>query len=337
MKTLLTLQLTIFILVAVGFLIKKIHIIGPQGQKNINDLVIYLILPCNILHAFTQSAADEDFSNYLAILFISIGIQIFCVIYGKVMFRKESEDRRKCLQYGTICSNAGFLGNPIAEGVYGMEGLILASVYLIPQRIMMWSSGLAVFSGSSDKMKTVKKVVTHPCILACVLGILLMITGLPIPPGLDGAVTAVGNCNTAMSMMVIGMILADINFKDFWDWTVVKYTIHRLVIIPAVVYIVCGFLPLSKNVLGLCVLLAAMPAGATTSILAEKYQVDSPFAYKTGDLFHAAVTSDYLPVEYFSSVNKQNSSKKSPPPACGEGFFFIYFKIFMLGEFAFYP
>jgi LAS superfamily LD-carboxypeptidase LdcB len=37
MKTLLTLQLTIFLLVAVGFLIKKIHIIGPQGQKNIND------------------------------------------------------------------------------------------------------------------------------------------------------------------------------------------------------------------------------------------------------------------------------------------------------------
>ena len=129
-------------------------------------------------------------------------------------------------------------------------------------------------------MKTVKKVVTHPCILACVLGILLMITGLPIPPGLDGAVTAVGNCNTAMSMMVIGMILADINFKDFWDWTVVKYTIHRLVIIPAVVYIVCSFLPLSKNVLGLCVLLAAMPAGATTSMLAAKYDRDPEFATK---------------------------------------------------------
>ena len=143
MITLLTLQLTIFILVAVGFLMKKIHIIGPQGQKNINDLVIYLILPCNILHAFTQSAADGDFTNYLEILLISIGIQVFCVIYGKLMFRGEAEGRYKCLQYGTICSNAGFLGNPIAEGIYGMEGLVLASVYLIPQRIMMWSSGLA--------------------------------------------------------------------------------------------------------------------------------------------------------------------------------------------------
>ena len=51
-----------------------------------------------------------------------------------------NEGRYKCLQYGTICSNAGFLGNPIAEGIYGAEGLVLASVYLIPQRIMMWSS-----------------------------------------------------------------------------------------------------------------------------------------------------------------------------------------------------
>ena len=269
MITLLTLQLTIFILVAVGFLMKKIHIIGPQGQKNINDLVIYLILPCNILHAFTQSAADGDFTNYLEILLISIGIQVFCVIYGKLMFRGEAEGRYKCLQYGTICSNAGFLGNPIAEGIY-----------LIPQRIMMWSSGLAVFSGSSDKIKTLKKVVTHPCILACVLGMIMMVTGAQLPPGFDGAVTSVGNCNTAMSMMVIGMILADIDLKDFWDWTVVKYTVHRLVIIPAVVYLVCRMLPLSKTVLGLCVLLAAMPAGATTSILAEKYQVDSPFATK---------------------------------------------------------
>ena len=258
MKTLLTLQLTIFLLVAVGFLMKKIHIIGPQGQKNINDLVIYLILPCNILHAFTQSAADGNFMKYLEILLISIGIQVFCVIYGKVMFRKEPEGRYKCLQYGTICSNAGFLGNPIAEGIYGAEGLVLASVYLIPQRIMMWSSGLAVFSGTSDKKKTLKKVMTHPCILACVLGIILMVMGLPLPLGLDGAVTAVGNCNTAMSMMVIGMILADIDLKDFWDWTVVKYTVHRLVVIPAVVYIVCSFLPLNKTVLGLCVLLAAM-------------------------------------------------------------------------------
>ena len=280
METLVTLQITIFLLVAVGFVLKRIHIVGPQGQKNINDMVIYVILPCNILRAFLDSPAENGFLSYLEVLIISVFIQAFCVIYGKIAFRKEPEGRQKCLRYGTICSNAGFLGNPIAEGVYGAEGLMLASIYLIPQRIMMWSSGLAVFSGTSDKKQTIKKVLTHPCILACILGIIFMLADIQLPPGLDGMVTAVGNCNTAMSMMVIGMILADINIRDFWDKTVVKYTIHRLIIIPAAVYAVCRFLPLDRTAFGICVLLAAMPAGATTSILAEKYEMEPAFATK---------------------------------------------------------
>ncbi|HIW51329.1 MAG TPA: AEC family transporter [Candidatus Blautia intestinavium] len=280
METLVTLQITIFLLVAVGFVLKRIHIVGPQGQKNINDMVIYVILPCNILRAFLDSPAENGFLSYLEVLIISVFIQAFCVIYGKIAFCKEPEGRQKCLRYGTICSNAGFLGNPIAEGVYGAEGLMLASIYLIPQRIMMWSSGLAVFSGTSDKKQTIKKVLTHPCILACILGIMFMLADIQLPPGLDGMVTAVGNCNTAMSMMVIGMILADINIRDFWDRTVVKYTIHRLIIIPAAVYAVCRFLPLDRTAFGICVLLAAMPAGATTSILAEKYDMEPAFATK---------------------------------------------------------
>ena len=216
----------------------------------------------------------------IVIFILAIVIQIFSWAVGFVLYPGFDPKHKKVLQYATICSNAGILGNPIAEGIFGSMGLLYASVYLIPQRTFMWSLGLTYFTECPDKKTLAKKVLTHPCILACVLGIILMVTGLPLPPGLDGAVTAVGNCNTAMSMMVIGMILADIDLKDFWDWTVVKYTVHRLIIIPAIVYIVCRFLPLSKTVLGLCVLLAAMPAGATTSILAEKYQVDSPFATK---------------------------------------------------------
>lgn len=280
MEKILTLQVTIFLLVAAGFAVKRLGLIGPQGQKNMNDLVIYVILPCNILHAFMSSPVEGRLGYYLEVLLISIGIQVFCVLYGRIVFRKEPEGRNKCLRYGTICSNAGFLGNPIAEGIYGAEGLVLASIYLIPQRIMMWTSGLAVFSGTTDRKATIKKVLTHPCIVMSELGLLMMLTGWKLPSGLTGAVDALGNCNTAMSMMVVGMILADIDLKDFWDMTVVKFTFHRLFVIPGVVYVICRFLPLDRNAFGICVLLAAMPAGATTSILAEKYGVDSPFATK---------------------------------------------------------
>ena len=84
---------------------------------------------------------------------MSIGIQLRPLVYGKLAFRKENADRRCSLGYAMICSNAGFLGNAITEGVFGATGLMLTSIYLIPQRIMMWSEGLAIYSGVSDKKR----------------------------------------------------------------------------------------------------------------------------------------------------------------------------------------
>ncbi|MBQ6551964.1 MAG: AEC family transporter [Lachnospiraceae bacterium] len=278
MKELLSLQFTIFVLLAVGFLVKKIRIVGAEGQRNITDLVIYVVLPCNIVLSFLSGMTRDTLRDCLTILLISIGIQVFGVIYGKLLYRNQPEDRKKSLTYAIICSNAGFLGNPIAEGVFGATGLMYASVYLIPQRIMMWSEGLAIFSGEKDRKGTLKKVVTHPCVIACVIGIILMLTGAELPELIKTPLSTIGRCNTALSMFVIGMILADIDLKTILDRTVVWYTVNRLVIIPLLVYGVCLLLPVSSVVRGVSVLLAAMPAGATTSMLALKYGRDPGFA-----------------------------------------------------------
>ena len=276
----LSLQLTIFLLVIVGFLVRRFGLVGEQGQKNLNDLVLNVILPCNIFMAFLSGSADKIFGEYGFVLLISLGIQILCVFYGKIVFRKEPEPKRKCLEYATICSNSGFLGNPVAEGMYGAEGLILASVYLIPLRIMMWSVGLPIFTGVKDRKLLTKKILTHPCIIACALGIIFMAAGWTLPQSLMKTLSSLGTCNTAMSMLVIGMILSKIDLRHLWDPVVLKYSLHRLVILPALVLLLCYFLPISKTAMNVCVILAAMPAGATTSILAEKYGTEPEFCTK---------------------------------------------------------
>lgn len=279
MYKMMTLQVTLFVLIAVGFFLKKKGIFKETGQKNLTDLVIYVVLPCNIVNAFMVDFSLERLYACAGILLISLGIQIFAVIYGKhVAARGETEDRAKCIRYGIICSNAGFLGNPIAEGLYGSEGLLLASFYLLPQRIMMWSEGIAVFSGESDMKSTVKKVVTHPCVVACFAGLGLMLSQAKLPVVVTDPIQALGRCNTALSMLVIGMILADINVKQFLDVSLIRFAVHRLLIIPGLVLLACRFLPVSDMVRSLSVLLAAMPAGATTSILASKYDQDPKFA-----------------------------------------------------------
>ena len=161
-----------------------------------------------------------------------------------------------------------------------MMGLTLASIYLIPQRIMMWSEGVSVFTEAPTKKEMLKKIFTHPCIIACEIGIVLMLTGWRPPHFLEETITSVSNCNTAMSMLVIGMILADADPKTIIDKDVLFYTYIRLLIIPFCVFIPCWLLHIDSLVMGVSVILAAMPAGATTTILASKYDCEEEFSVK---------------------------------------------------------
>ena len=280
MSPILSLQFSMFLMIFVGLIIKKIGLIGDQGKKNLTDLVINIILPCNIVRSFMIDFSKDTLINFADIFIISLLIQAGCVVLGRLSYRRQPIERRKCLQYGFICSNAGFLGNPVAEGVFGSMGLAMASIYLIPQRVMMWSSGLAIFSGMTDKKSILKKVLTHPCIIACEVGLVFMFTQIQLPDFLDSTLNSLSSCNTALSMMVIGMILAEIKVKELADRELITYTIMRLVVIPAVILIPCYLLKLPELVTGVSVLLAGMPAGATTSILASKYHCDEKFATK---------------------------------------------------------
>ena len=280
MKELINLQLMMFALIIIGLILKKTKVIGKEGQKSMTNLVIDLILPCNIIFSFMIKFSSKIAQDFMVILIISILIQVFCVILGSVLYNKCSAKRKKCLRYATICSNAGFLGNPIAQGVYGMMGLTLASIYLIPQRIMMWSEGVSVFTEAPTKKEMLKKIFSHPCIIACEIGVVLMLTGWRPPHFLQETITSISNCNTAMSMLVIGMILADADPRTLVDKDVLFYSVIRLIIIPFCVFIPCLMFHIDSLVKGVSVLLAAMPAGATTTILASKYDCEEEFSVK---------------------------------------------------------
>ncbi len=278
MKDIIAMQVTMFALIFIGMMAKKRKLVSEEGQKNITDLVIYIVLPCNILSAFMAGSIEGVLGQFLMVLIISIGIQIFSSVAGKILYARKEISHQMSLRYGLICSNAGFLGNPVVEGMFGEMGLAMANMFLIPLRVMMWSSGLAIYTRSNDWKGTIKKVVTHPCILACIAGILVMSLQISLPDILADVLQTVGRCNTALSMMVIGMILAKADLRQLFDREVLLYSVLRLVLVPGLVYGVCRILSMPYLVTGICVILTGMPAGATTSILASKYHADEIFA-----------------------------------------------------------
>ena len=208
-ENLLNAQISILILILIGCALTKLGLLNTEFRKYLTDFVICFVLPCNIIKSFMMEFDMQILRSCLGAFAVSLMTQAVSFVAGKMLYPQAAEDKRASLQYATMISNAGFLGNPIVEGLYGGQGLLYASVYLIPQRVMMWSVGVSCFTGRKGD-GVLKKALTHPCIVAVGIGMVLMITQIQLPEWLDRPLTFSGNCNTALSLIVIGGILGGI-------------------------------------------------------------------------------------------------------------------------------
>ena len=146
-----------------SLLFRKKNIITSSTRQGLSDLLINIILPCNIVASFDMQLSGEIWVMVSEILIISLCVQLFVWGLSKVLYRRVPHGPREVLQYGTITSNSGFLGNPMAEGIFGEMGLLYASVAMLPIRVIMWSAGVSLYTRTSGKA-VLKKLITHPCI-----------------------------------------------------------------------------------------------------------------------------------------------------------------------------
>ena len=281
-------QLMMFLLVGIGFFIRKKGIVNTEGRMNMIDLCLYITLPFNVLHSFLRKWDWNLFIACGVILLLSIGFNAISVFFSTILYKKQETNRQKSLKYGTIISNSGFLGNPMVEGIYGSEGLLYAALFMLPVRIVMWTIGIAVFL-KGRKEKLWKNVLTHPCIVAIYAGVIIMVCGIQFPTFVEKTIVGISGCNTPLSMMLVGMMLAEVKPKGLIDKTMVFYAAIRLLVIPAVVFAITAFLPLDGMLRGITVIMAGMPAPITTALLSAKYGGDEKYA--TGMVFLSTILS----------------------------------------------
>lgn len=274
-------QGTLFLMILVGALIKKLGIMDEAGQRCLTDLCINVVIPCNILKSFF---IDLDSSILMAcglVVIVALLIQFVSVFLNRFLYQNYPADQRKVLQYCTLVSNGGFLGNGVAEGVYGTLGLLYASIYLIPMRIVMWAAGTSYFvAGGTDRKKVMRNIITHPCLVAVYIGMVIMVLHIPLPDLITSTITSIGNCNTALTMFIIGTILVDVPLLTIVNRTTLWISALRLIVLPAIAWGISFLMGVEPVATGVAVIMTGMPAGATAAIFAARYGSDAVFATK---------------------------------------------------------
>ena len=262
-------QGTLFLMILVGALVKKLGIVDEAGRRCLTDLCVNVIIPCNILKSCLIDLDSSVLRACGILVVVALAIQIISVILNKFLYKNYPEAQNKVLKYCTLVSNGGFLGNGVAEGVYGTLGLLYASMYLIPMRIVMWSAGTSYFvAGGTDKKKVVRNILTHPCLVAVYIGMAIMLLHIHLPTLLTSTITG------------IGTILVDVPLLTIVNPTTLWISALRLVLLPAAAWGISRALGLEPVATGVAVIMTGMPAGSTAAIFAARYGSDAVFATK---------------------------------------------------------
>lgn len=273
-------QMILMIYVICGVLCRKLKIITIENQQQFISFVLMILMPCMVFNSFkdvTLKILGEAFD----ILIISLIICSIAIIFGNFLYRKFPDEKRNIMRYATLINNAGFAGLPLAEETFSSEGLILASIFLIPIRIFMWSAGITMLSNEkSNKKRIFIKLMKNPCIIAVFLGIARGLLQITFPAFVETAITKMSDCVSPLSMIIIGAIIADVNIKTLFEKGVLLFSAIRLLILPIIVLTGTSLLGLNKTIIGTSMILTAMPAATTTALLASKYNSNVEFASK---------------------------------------------------------
>lgn len=275
---LLRLQISLFLMIAVGFLAAKGKLIDKNGRKILSDVSFKILLPCNILKSYLGETDMGILHACLFLLLLAVVMELFCMLLNCFLYNWKSAEHKRLMQYMTVCSNSGFLGAGITQGLYGDLGLLYNSVYMIPMRIFMWTVGMSYFTKKTTGKELVRNVVLHPCLISLYLGLFLMLTQHTLPPALGHVINSFGNCMVPIAMLVTGTILADMRLREIVDKSAVFISVIRLLLLPAVTLVCSQPLPLDATARGVAVLLSGMPAATVTVLFATQYGGDAAFA-----------------------------------------------------------
>ncbi|MBQ2932730.1 MAG: AEC family transporter [Clostridia bacterium] len=184
----------IFVLMLLGYLLKKLNIADKKGFDSINKLVFKVFLPVLLFYNIYKTDIGNVFDIRL-IGFVALGVMlIFAVGYFAVIVSTKDNAKRGVMLQGFFRSNFAILGVPLVgyicgDGSGGLASMMVAVV--IPVFNILSVVALECFRGGDTRLnflRLLKGILTNPLIIGCLLGIAFFLTGIKLPGILEKSV-----------------------------------------------------------------------------------------------------------------------------------------------------
>lgn len=279
--------LLLFVLIFIGYLARLLKIVDESFSKNLSGFILNITLPLYVIKSMNFKFSFEMLSNSLTIVFISVGTYTTFLVLSKLFIRfvKIAEDKKVVYKFSLIFSNVSFMGYPILSVAFGKEAVFYAAIYNISFNFLVYTYGIYLFTKGEKKTSLLK--IINPVLVGIIIGFSLFIFSVKLPIFLKNIVDTVGGLTTPLSMTVLGLVLYEADLSSLKSFKPILFSIHKLVLVPTIVFIALKLFGFSGYLLKVPVVLSAMPSALNGAILSLRYNKD----YKTISLLIMLTTA----------------------------------------------
>ena len=211
----------ILLTVVIGYILKRLGLLPADIAKAINKLVFRVFLPVMLFNNIYKISDLGSFrAGYIIYSVFAVIILFALCLAFVVVFTKDPKKRASLLQ-GSFRANYALIGIPLAEALFGAEGVAVASIlsaFTIPTFNILAVISLSIFRDGNEK-PNVKKILIgiakNPLIQGVAAGaVALLIRALFVKVGIEfrltdiepayKVITWLTNLASPLSLLVLG-------------------------------------------------------------------------------------------------------------------------------------
>ena len=261
-----------FIIIVLGYILKKIEFYSDTFVKDLGNLLFVVINPLTIFNAFVNQYSISKAKEMLIGFSLVILIYIVSIVFANILFHNPKYYIEK---FGSIVNNPGFFGLPIIIAVFGQEAVFYAAASITINTIVQWTYGAYIMSGDKKAM-SIKTIITNTSIIAFVLGLIFFFARIRVPQIVCNTISSLSNMMGPICSLIVGSNLVGVNLKKLKENIVeIVVCLLRLIIVPLCAVFILKFISNDYFMLKFTLLIAlSTPCGSSTAVFANMYNKD---------------------------------------------------------------
>lgn len=282
MTAVINVALPVFGLILAGWIGGRVGLLGRASSEALNKFVYWFSLPALLFGAMARTPIEEivrlDFIG--AFLTGTFAIMLAAGLLGAAIHRTGvAEATMQAMNAGF--SNTGYMGIPLFAAAFGSAGVAAATLATVLVSTVVIGVMVMILELAGDRpgrplsrlAGALGALAINPLVVVPLAGIAWSLVGLPIPVPAARFLDLLGSAAGPCALFAIGLFLAGqtlhANLTEVGWITVLKLVWHPIIMWALIAFV----FPMDPFWAMCAIMLAALPTGALTFVVAQNYDV----------------------------------------------------------------